>query len=305
MCGILGASGKIDKSKAITLAILNQSRGRDSAGVGFFSERGVDYHKIAEEPVKAFTNQLSGALNKGIDGKLFFAHTRWSTHGAVNNDNAHPFESKDGSFVFAHNGVIHNYRQFGSFEVDSQCLEQGIAEKNFTKFSGRMGIVWIDKSGILNLYKHDQELSYALSDGAFYFSSDNKHLEAIGLKAKELKEGKIYRIKNGNIIDAKEVPSPKKWTGWQGGYHQGDSCETYNTWEPEKKEEKDTKPSNLLPAPKSKRDALESHYCEENKHEDCIVLFPSFYSDHILECDCICHEVKIKKDKKAEEAKTN
>ena len=209
MCGIFGGSGQIKTQIIKPLSLLNASRGSHSCGLAWNDGR-MNLAKIAQHPIVAFSGCLAESLNAACDSGIMIGHTRYATSGKINNPNAHPFISSDKSFIFAHNGVISNSATFGIFAVDSQSLEIGIAKKDFSEYSGSIGLCWLDAIGILRLYRHNQELSYAKKDGAFYFSSDKKHLNLFGLKTKELKEDKIYSIKRGYIISIEDVPSPAK-----------------------------------------------------------------------------------------------
>jgi hypothetical protein len=86
-----------------------------------------------------------------------------------------------------------------------------------------MGITWIDKTGTLFLYRHSQELAIAQVKGAIYFSSDSDHLEALGFKAKELKENKLYVIRDGKIVKAHKIPSPPEVAVTYSGLFPGDT----------------------------------------------------------------------------------
>lgn len=101
MCGIIGYIGKNDATKKIinTLERL-EYRGYDSAGIAYYDgnitiEKAVG--KINNLKVKIRDNEA----NMGI------GHTRWATHGGVNENNAHPF--CQGKFTIVHNGIIENY----------------------------------------------------------------------------------------------------------------------------------------------------------------------------------------------------
>ncbi|MEK6885237.1 MAG: hypothetical protein AABY22_36735, partial [Nanoarchaeota archaeon] len=86
-------------------------------------------------------------------------------------------------------------------------------ERNFKNYQGSIGLCWIDQHRNIFLYRHNQELSIGYSKDVIYFSSDKDHLKELSLEnIQTIKEDKLYRIKKGKIIYAKNIPSPKPVT---------------------------------------------------------------------------------------------
>lgn len=142
MCGIVGYIGK-NQALPILLDGLKrlEYRGYDSAGVALQTGKGVAavkaVGKIAElekkltspNPLPASTHPSRlrlaeagtlvgrGGLRKEgdstplPDGRLGIAHTRWATHGAPSEANAHPHSDCEGKIWLAHNGIIENYQE--------------------------------------------------------------------------------------------------------------------------------------------------------------------------------------------------
>ncbi len=118
MCGIFGYIG-FRKLGPIVLEGLKrlEYRGYDSAGVAFISS-GLRVLKDAGK-----IDEISRKYNfKEIEGKLAISHTRWATHGAVNQANAHPHTSCDCKIAVVHNGIIENY-----LELKEELLSLGHA----------------------------------------------------------------------------------------------------------------------------------------------------------------------------------
>jgi glucosamine--fructose-6-phosphate aminotransferase (isomerizing) len=64
----------------------------------------------ATPPTQGKVSNLEGATAAiPLDATLGIAHTRWATHGAPNDVNAHPHVSSDGSIAVVHNGIIENF----------------------------------------------------------------------------------------------------------------------------------------------------------------------------------------------------
>ncbi|MBN8237379.1 glutamine--fructose-6-phosphate transaminase (isomerizing) [Halobacillus kuroshimensis] len=105
MCGIVGYIGQQD-TKEILLNGLEklEYRGYDSAGIATLNENGVEVTKV-----KGRIAALRGAVDDNVASTHGIGHTRWATHGAPSEENAHPHQSTSGRFTLVHNGVIENY----------------------------------------------------------------------------------------------------------------------------------------------------------------------------------------------------
>ncbi|HEY3279477.1 MAG TPA: glutamine--fructose-6-phosphate transaminase (isomerizing) [Gemmatimonadales bacterium] len=105
MCGIIGYVGSQDAVPILLQGLVRlEYRGYDSAGVAVLSDDGVAVRKLAGR-VQALTSLLGATPVVGTCG---VAHTRWATHGAPNQINAHPHTSCDAKVAVVHNGIIEN-----------------------------------------------------------------------------------------------------------------------------------------------------------------------------------------------------
>jgi glucosamine--fructose-6-phosphate aminotransferase (isomerizing) len=112
MCGIIGYTGP-KKVLPILMAGLNrlEYRGYDSAGIALLENHGLTVTKTAGKIAQ---------LEKLIAGQKFnshcgIAHTRWATHGAPTQLNAHPHTDTSAEIALIHNGIIENYRAIKEF----------------------------------------------------------------------------------------------------------------------------------------------------------------------------------------------
>lgn len=104
MCGIYGYIGK-RQATPILMGGLHalEYRGYDSAGI-FVPGSGVIKAKGA-------VSELDKKISKRFKGTSGIAHTRWATHGAPTNVNAHPHTGNTKRVWLVHNGIIENYRE--------------------------------------------------------------------------------------------------------------------------------------------------------------------------------------------------
>jgi glucosamine--fructose-6-phosphate aminotransferase (isomerizing) len=109
MCGIIGYVGT-RTAKALLLQGLErlEYRGYDSAGIALREDDALDY-------VRAVGNLQELKRTAGDNGSLSthgLGHTRWATHGAVTEFNAHPLTGcEDGRLAIVLNGIVENYRE--------------------------------------------------------------------------------------------------------------------------------------------------------------------------------------------------
>jgi len=105
MCGIVGYIGpKVATPMLIEGLKRLEYRGYDSAGVATLNGRGLETRKAAGKIAK-----LESAVRLSpMIGTLGIAHTRWATHGAPNERNAHPHHDCTRAIAVVHNGIIEN-----------------------------------------------------------------------------------------------------------------------------------------------------------------------------------------------------
>lgn len=105
MCGIVGYIGH---NKAVPYLINGLSkleyRGYDSAGIAVNLNGVIEVFKT-----KGRLKNLEEKIDMDMDTTIGIGHTRWATHGAPSEVNAHPHVNKDQSIAVIHNGIIENY----------------------------------------------------------------------------------------------------------------------------------------------------------------------------------------------------
>jgi len=106
MCGIVGYVGQGDASRVVVDGLRRlEYRGYDSAGLATVSDGRL---AIRRRPGKI--GELSDLLEREpAAGSIGLGHTRWATHGAPTELNAHPHVDCGGTLAVVHNGIIENY----------------------------------------------------------------------------------------------------------------------------------------------------------------------------------------------------
>jgi glucosamine--fructose-6-phosphate aminotransferase (isomerizing) len=106
MCGIVGVVGKAEAAPLLLEALRRlEYRGYDSAGIATLVEGRIDRRRAEGK-----LGNLAGVLDRGpLPGTTGIGHTRWATHGAPTERNAHPHSTHRVSVV--HNGIIENHAE--------------------------------------------------------------------------------------------------------------------------------------------------------------------------------------------------
>jgi glucosamine--fructose-6-phosphate aminotransferase (isomerizing) len=106
MCGIVAYIGDKQAYPILIKGLQRlEYRGYDSSGVALLNNTGINLYKKQGKVVE-LENFAEG---KDISGDIGIGHTRWATHGAPNDKNAHPHYSGSNKLAIIHNGIIENY----------------------------------------------------------------------------------------------------------------------------------------------------------------------------------------------------
>ena len=123
MCGIVGILGNHEVSPQLVDALRRlEYRGYDSAGVATVD---ADGRLDRRRAVGKLVNLSDRLVHDPLTGRSGIGHTRWATHGAATEGNAHPHQS--GKVAVVHNGIIENFR-----ELRDELQAQGIRMQSQT-----------------------------------------------------------------------------------------------------------------------------------------------------------------------------
>lgn len=147
MCGIVGYIGKKEKTLEVLLNGLSnlEYRGYDSAGIAYQLK---DKAKIIKSVGKI--NKLKEKVDFNDCSEIGIGHTRWATHGEVNEVNSHPH--RVGSITLVHNGIIENYK-----ELKELLIEMGYEFK--TETDTEVACALIDK-----FYQENNDIEFAMKE---------------------------------------------------------------------------------------------------------------------------------------------
>lgn len=107
MCGIVGYIGKKQAAPILLDGLSKlEYRGYDSAGMAVYDGEKIQVQKAAGR-LKVLDEQTHNG--NAMPGTVGIGHTRWATHGAPSDTNAHPHYNQDETIAVVHNGIIENY----------------------------------------------------------------------------------------------------------------------------------------------------------------------------------------------------
>ena len=145
MCGIVGYIGYQDPVPILLKGLKRlEYRGYDSAGIALLQNNNLAHLKKAGKIV----DLQSMVDDSTIKGDCGIAHTRWATHGAPNDINAHPHLDQTGNIALVHNGIIENFETLKKVLLDKGVL--------FTSDTDTEVIVQL----ISVLYYQDENISF-------------------------------------------------------------------------------------------------------------------------------------------------
>ncbi len=193
MCGIIGYVGH----RRIIPVILNslkmlEYRGYDSAGIAYLKDGSLHVTR-AEGKLENLDLKLDG--HKDESSYIGLGHTRWATHGAPNEKNAHPHTDCRNRLVVVHNGIIENYfslreklKSEGHIfrsDTDTEVLAH-LIEKYFkgdlseavaravrdVEGSYALAVLSADDEDHLVAARHQSPLVLGLGEGEYFLASD-------------------------------------------------------------------------------------------------------------------------------------
>ena len=220
MCGIVGYTG----SQAAAPILLDglkklEYRGYDSAGIAVLNDNLIAVSKV--------TGRIANLCERTADGKncpgtVGIGHTRWATHGAPTDTNAHPHMSNDGKFAVVHNGIIENYIALreeliqSGYHFESQTDTEvivhliemyytGDLKKAVIKTSARLqgsyalGVVCTDEPEKVYVAREASPLILGVGVGENYFASDVTALVSYTRNAIYMDDGEFAEITPDSI----------------------------------------------------------------------------------------------------------
>ncbi len=124
MCGIVGYIGKRDVAPLLLEGLQRlEYRGYDSAGIAIHAKgTGKAAGGLKTAKAKGRVRELESRLPKRFAGTTGIAHTRWATHGAPTDENAHPHLDTEGKVAVVHNGIIDN-----ASDLRARLTAEGVA----------------------------------------------------------------------------------------------------------------------------------------------------------------------------------
>ena len=201
MCGIVGYIG-VSQAAPILLDGLSklEYRGYDSAGLAVY-----DGDKIQMQKATGRLKVLSELTHDGatMPGVVGIGHTRWATHGAPSNINAHPHFNREETIAVVHNGIIENYMKLKKYlegkgyQFTSDTGTEVVAHLLDYYYKG-------DPIEAITRMMHRVEGSYALG---ILFQAHPGLLYAVRKDSPLI----VGRSKDGNLI-ASDVPAVLKYT---------------------------------------------------------------------------------------------
>jgi glucosamine--fructose-6-phosphate aminotransferase (isomerizing) len=193
LCGIVGYVG----NRPVTSILLEglkklEYRGYDSAGIVVLGRDLTLFKKQGK--ISALENEI---LKFTLDGQAGIGHTRWATHGAPSDINAHPHLDCTGKLAVAHNGIIENFLELKTAliqkghlfrsETDTEVIPHLIEEElkntgdllravlsaiSLLRGSFALAVIHKDYPGEIICVRRESPLVLGLGDGENFLASD-------------------------------------------------------------------------------------------------------------------------------------
>ncbi|MBR2987301.1 MAG: glutamine--fructose-6-phosphate transaminase (isomerizing) [Clostridia bacterium] len=215
MCGIIGYIGNREAAPILLSGLSRlEYRGYDSAGIAVADEKvGISVVKSVGKVRALYEKCEGGGL---LSGKCGIAHTRWATHGAPSEVNAHPHISRGGLYAIVHNGIIENaaslrdelsrYGYHSVSETDSEVVAHLLEYYDrgdglsavfsvLSRLEGSYALGILRRgSGEVFLARHRSPLLIGIAEGETFFASDVTALLPYTARVIGLEDGECARL---------------------------------------------------------------------------------------------------------------
>jgi glucosamine--fructose-6-phosphate aminotransferase (isomerizing) len=209
MCGIVGILGQTPVAPLLVDALKRlEYRGYDSAGVATLEDGHVTRRR-AEGKLRNLEAKLE---RSPLSGRAGVGHTRWATHGAPTERNAHPHATR--GLALVHNGIIENFRELKdeliaagvAFETDTdtevvaQLIQRGLdagkspeaaVEATLARLTGAfsLAIIFEGHDDLMIGARRGSPLAVGYGNGEMFFGSDAIALAPFTDRVTYLEEG--------------------------------------------------------------------------------------------------------------------
>lgn len=229
MCGIVGYVGHRQAYPIIIKGLYRlEYRGYDSAGVALIGKDG----QIGLYKCKGKVDDLERFMaGKDAESTIGIGHTRWATHGAPNDANAHPHFSQSGRLALIHNGIIENFRVLKDALIshgytfrsstDSEVLVNLIEYVQDTNECTLEEAVRIALRQVVGAYaiavikrgdpdriiaaRQSSPMAIGIGEGEYFISSDAASIIDYTQKFVYLKDGEVTTIEKGKPLQIKNL----------------------------------------------------------------------------------------------------
>ena len=250
MCGIVGYIGTKQAAPIILDGLAKlEYRGYDSAGMAVIDDNGKVNITKSVGRLKVLENMTHGG--ETMPGQCGIGHTRWATHGAPNNVNAHPHYNEAETIAVIHNGIIENYLQLRKMltergykfisETDTEVLAhlldyyyKGNPLEAVTKVLHRvegsygLGILFADCPDQIFAARKDSPLIVGQNEDGCFIASDVPAILKYTRKVYYVDNQEIVRLRADHMhfytVDEEETTKEPVYIDWdanaaeKGGY---------------------------------------------------------------------------------------
>jgi glucosamine--fructose-6-phosphate aminotransferase (isomerizing) len=259
MCGIIGVSGSEDPLSLLLEGLARlEYRGYDSAGVALGGE-GVIWRTRAAVATSSLSSLVEAVkiapAPAGVQTGI--GHTRWATHGAPTEPNAHPHVDCTGRLALVHNGIIENYRELGeplyanghkrASDTDTEVVAHmaeaeiaagagGLAEalrRVCRRLRGDYAIaaVHADEPDLIVAARRSSPLIVGRAGETGFVGSDVSALLGLAEEVWQIDDDQVAEVCRGRVtvtdLDGRPVEPPRLEVSWDAEAAQKDGFESF------------------------------------------------------------------------------